>query len=663
MRFPPQFLDELRARLPVSEVVGRRVKLKKTGREFSGLSPFNKEKTPSFTVNDQKGFFHDFSSGKHGDIFGFVMETEGLSFPEAVENLASLAGVPLPKATREAEAREQRHRTLYEVLELAAKFFEAILGSAQGAKARGYLAKREIHPKTQVEFRLGYAPPDRFALKEYLGKHGVPVADMIEAGLVIAGDDIPVPYDRFRDRLIIPIQDHRGRVIAFGGRALNEESEAKYLNSPETPLFHKGETIFNFHRARAAAREESLIIAVEGYLDAISVYQAGMKFVVAVMGTAVTDEQIQWLWRLAPEPIMCLDGDKAGVAAASRSLERIRPVLRTGVSFRFAFLPAGEDPDDVIRKGGAERFTSVLGAAIPLWGMLWERQLERRVIQTPDHKAIFEKDIFDLIERIGDKRVRENYRFRARAQLVALFKSLDWQAAIAKNLKKKRSPSQVGTRSFVRDELRPVTGELRFTSENPLEKVEKTLLGVLIEYPTLLELHVEKLMATELTGKLELFKREIYRIFEEFRGHLSVLTFYQEIQDDYCSILEDVHGKLDKERMQPIATNLHRRLPLLKWEPPVEFIDRVVCFLFDRLHLAQVERELKELQSHPDRLAHDDELDRATNLARYFLEERSRIIQSDMELAERASEIRRQMGAEFSWLPTGFGVNVPAVTH
>jgi DNA primase len=663
MRFSDDLLEEIRTRLPVSEVVKRRVALKKQGREWRGLSPFNKEKTPSFFVNDQKGFFHDFSSGKHGDIFGFVMETEGLSFPEAVENLASLAGIPLPTATREAQAREQRHRTLYDVLELAAKFFENTLASAQGAKARGYLAKREIEPKTQVEFRLGYALSDRFALKQHLGKHGIPVADMIEAGLVIAGDDIPVPYDRFRDRLIIPIQDQRGRVIAFGGRALNEEAEAKYLNSPETPLFRKGETIFNFHRARVAAREESLVIAVEGYLDAISVYQAGMKFVVAVMGTAVTEEQIQSLWRLAPEPIMCLDGDKAGVAAAGRSLERILPVLRTGVSSRFAFLPIGQDPDDVIRKGGAEKFKSVLGAAIPLWDMLWERELEKRVIQTPDHKAMFERDIFELIEHIGDKRVRENYRFRARAQLVALFKSLDWQAAIAKNPKKKRNASSSRQPSFVRDELRPASGELRLTSENPLEKVEKTLLGLLIEYPTLLELHVETLMATELSGKLELFKREIYRIFEEFRGYLSVLTFYEEIQDDYCSILEDVHGKFDKQRNEPIATSLYRRFPLLKWDPPVEFIDTVVRFFFDRLHVAQVERELRELRSHPDRMNDDGELERVTNLARYFLEERGRLIQRDMELAERATDIRRQIGAPFSWPPTGLSLDVPAITH
>jgi DNA primase len=237
MRFTPQFLDELRARLPVSEVVGRRVKLKKTGREFSGLSPFNKEKTPSFTVNDQKGFFHDFSSGKHGDIFGFVMETEGVTFPEAVERLAAMAGVALPKFSKDEVEREEKRKTLHDVMELAAKYFEATLAGRGGAKARGYLADRSLDPATQLKFRLGHATAERFALKEHLGGQGVSVEDMVECGLLIGGEDIPVPYDRFRDRVMFPISDFRGRIIAFGGRALAADAQAKYLNSPETPLF------------------------------------------------------------------------------------------------------------------------------------------------------------------------------------------------------------------------------------------------------------------------------------------------------------------------------------------------------------------------------------------------------------------------------------------
>src|SRR5256714_2603184 len=263
MRFTPQFLDELRARLPVSEVVGRRVKLKKAGREFKGLSPFQQEKSPSFTVNDQKGFYHDFSSGKHGDIISFLMETEGVGFAEAVERLASMAGMALPAATPDAARHEQRRKTLHDVMELAAKFFADTLASRHGAKARGYLGDRAITPATQLQFRLGYAPGERFALKEHLGAQGIPVEDVVEAGLLVAADDIPVPYDRFRDRVMFPITDLRGRVIAFGGRALEKEASAKYLNPPETPLFHKGAILYNIGAARAAAHKGSPVVAVE----------------------------------------------------------------------------------------------------------------------------------------------------------------------------------------------------------------------------------------------------------------------------------------------------------------------------------------------------------------------------------------------------------------
>src|SRR5436190_1799987 len=274
MRFSPQFLDELRARLPVSEVVGRRVKLRKAGREWKGLSPFNKEKTPSFFVNDQKQAWFDFSSGKNGSIFDFLMLTEGLSFPEAVERLASEAGMPLPKVSHEEEAREEKRRSLAGVMELAAQFFEATLAGRTGAKARGYLADRSLDPATQVKFRLGYAPGERFALKEHLGNQGVSVEDMVAAGLLVAAEDIPVPYDRFRDRVMFPITDPRGRVIAFGGRALSKEAPAKYLNSPETPLFHKGFVLYNLDKARGPAHDAGEIVAVEGYMDAIALHRA-----------------------------------------------------------------------------------------------------------------------------------------------------------------------------------------------------------------------------------------------------------------------------------------------------------------------------------------------------------------------------------------------------
>ncbi|MGB3743252.1 MAG: DNA primase, partial [Xanthobacteraceae bacterium] len=318
MRFTPQFLDELRARLPVSEVVGRRVKLRKAGREWKGLSPFNKEKTPSFFVNDQKAMWFDFSSGKNGNIFDFLMLTEGVSFPEAVERLAQQAGVPLPVMTREAQAQEERRKTLHEVLDLAAAFFQSTLASRNGARGRGYLLDRGIPAPTQLKFRLGYAPAEQYALKEHLGAAKVPVEDMTEAGLVVSGEDIAVPYDRFRDRVMFPISDWRGRVIAFGGRALDKEVSAKYLNSPETPLFHKGATLYNIAAARKAAHDGAPIVAVEGYTDVIAMVTAGFEATVAPLGTALTADQLALMWRMADEPILCFDGDDAGRRAAYR---------------------------------------------------------------------------------------------------------------------------------------------------------------------------------------------------------------------------------------------------------------------------------------------------------------------------------------------------------
>ncbi|MDU6243923.1 MAG: DNA primase, partial [Bradyrhizobium sp.] len=383
-RFTPQFLDELRARLPVSDVVGKRVKLKKAGREWKGLSPSQQEKTPSFYVDDQKGFYHDFSSGKHGNIFDFVMETEGCSFPEAVERLASLAGLPLPAVTPDAARQERQRKTLYDVMELAAKFFTDTLASRHGARARGYLADRAILPQTQLQFRLGYAPPDRFGLKEFLGAQGVPVNDMVEAGLLVGGDDIPVPYDRFRDRVMFPIADLHGRVIAFGGRALQKDVPAKYLNSPETPLFHKGDNLYNLQSARQAAHNGAPMIVVEGYVDVIALVAAGFAGAVAPLGTALTESQLALIWKMVDEPILCFDGDRAGQKAAYRAADLALPHLQPGKSLRFALLPEGQDPDDLVRTGGRGAVEEVLAVAKPLAEVIWSREIEGGSFTTPE---------------------------------------------------------------------------------------------------------------------------------------------------------------------------------------------------------------------------------------------------------------------------------------
>jgi len=411
MRFTDEFLEELRARLPVSEVVGRRVKLKRAGREWKGLSPFQQEKTPSFTVNDQKQFYHDFSTGKHGNIFDFVMETEGVSFPEAVERLASMAGMPVPAATPDAaRQQQQRRKTLYDVMDLAAKFFADTLASRHGAKARGYLGDRSISPSVQLQFRIGYAPVERFALKEHLGALGISTDDMVEAGLLVAGDDIPLPYDRFRDRVMFPITDLRGRVIAFGGRALEKDAPAKYLNSPETPLFHKGDNLYNLSTARLAAHNGSTLVVVEGYVDVIAMVGAGFPASVAPLGTALTENQLALLWKMADEPILCFDGDKAGQKAMWRAADLALPHLAPGKSLRFASLPEGQDPDDLARTSGRAAIEEVISAARGLADVIWLREIGGGSYGTPERRAALEARIGELTNGIRDEMVRRHYR-------------------------------------------------------------------------------------------------------------------------------------------------------------------------------------------------------------------------------------------------------------
>jgi DNA primase len=428
MKFPPGILDEIRARLPVSEVVGKRVRLQKAGREWKGLSPFNAEKTPSFFVNDQKGFFHDFSSGKHGDIFGFVMETEGLSFPEAVERLAGLAGVELPRQSREAEEQDRRYRSLGEVMTLACAFFQEQLRAKPGFKARAYCEGRGLGPEVRDRFGLGYAPPDRFALRDHLAGKGVTSDAMIEAGLLVTGNDIAVPYDRFRDRLMFPIADVRGRVIAFGGRALEKDVPAKYLNSPDTPLFHKGTVLYNHHNARKAAHDKGTVIAVEGYVDVIGMTMAGFANTVAPLGTALTQDQLALLWRMADEPILCFDGDKAGRRAAYRAIDTALPLLEPGRSLRFALLPEGQDPDDLARSGGASAVARVVERATSLVDLLWAREVESSPLDTPERRAALERRMREIMASVRHEDLRRHYRDEIASRLSTLFAPVRRQA-------------------------------------------------------------------------------------------------------------------------------------------------------------------------------------------------------------------------------------------
>lgn len=410
MSIPSRFLDDLRDRVGLADVINRRTRLTKKGREHTGLCPFHKEKTPSFTVNEDKGFYHCFGCGAHGSAFDFVMETEGLNFREAVEKLASEVGMQVPQDSPQEQKRAERKKTLYDVVEAACRYFQDSLRKSEGAVGLDYLRGRGLAEETLSKFRLGYAPDRRDGIKRALCALGIKEAEMIAAGLIIKRDDGST-YDRFRGRVMFPILDRRGRVVAFGGRTLvNDKKIAKYLNSPETDLFHKGHLLYALDVAQVAARAGQPLVVTEGYMDVIALNQAGFEGAVAPLGTALTEEQILELWKIAPEPVLCFDGDNAGQRAAGRAAERTLPLIKAGVGLRFAVLPEGEDPDSLVQAKGAGAFQELLDGAKPLSQVLWETELNAGPTDTPEGRAALQKRLDDHVRRIEDATVRSHFQ-------------------------------------------------------------------------------------------------------------------------------------------------------------------------------------------------------------------------------------------------------------
>ncbi|MBL4646141.1 MAG: DNA primase [Hyphomicrobiales bacterium] len=426
MRFDDRFLDDIRARLNISDVVGRRVtwdqkKSQPSRGDYWACCPFHNEKSPSFHADDRRSRYHCFGCGASGDIFRFTTETQGISFPEAVERLAGEAGIALPERDPEAEKRAQKRGTLYDVMTLAEQFFLESLQTAAGAQARNYVRDRGISPGIQEEFGVGFAPDSRNALKQYLAGKGVPQEDMIEAGLLIAGPDIAVSYDRFRNRVMFPISDARGRIIAFGGRALSADVPAKYLNSPETSLFSKGHILYNHHRAREPVHHGAPLIAVEGYMDVIACASFGLEGAVAPLGTALTEDQMQLLWRMNDSPVLCFDGDAAGFKAAGRAADLALAHLKPGKTIRFALLPDGQDPDDLLRAAGVDAMQTIIRMAKPLSDMVWSRETENRIVDTPEKRAELEERIRFLARSIPNDTIRRHYEQEFRDRLSAYF--------------------------------------------------------------------------------------------------------------------------------------------------------------------------------------------------------------------------------------------------
>ena len=425
VRFDERFLDEIKSRLRPSDVIGKTVKLRRQGREYVGLSPFTKEKTPSFYVNDDKGQFFDFSSGKTGDIISFLQESEKLSFVEAVERLAAEAGVALPAIDPRAAEQEKVRQGLSDWLELAAQWFEAELRRPAGREARAYLERRGLPEKDWARFRLGFSPPGRTALKDYLVAKGARPGELVETGLLIAPEEGGAPYDRFRDRIIFPIGDARGRIVSFGGRAMDPQARAKYLNGPETSVFHKGHQLYGLAEARkliaaAPADEHPPLVVVEGYMDVIACQRAGVP-AVAAMGTALGEDQMEMLWRHHREPTICLDSDRAGRQAASRLLDRALPLLKPGRSFRFVLIESGKDPDEVLREQGAAALKAQLAQATPFAEALFARERDAEPLDTPERRTSLKARLRKLAATIADPDLAQAYKEDLLGRYSALF--------------------------------------------------------------------------------------------------------------------------------------------------------------------------------------------------------------------------------------------------
>jgi DNA primase len=410
MRYGPHLLEEIQRRTDIVQLVGKRVKLTRRGQAFWGCCPFHKEKSPSFKVENARRTYKCFGCGKGGDAFRWLMEVEGLSFPESVERLAGEAGVELPKWSAEDEAREEKKKSLYDVVEAACAFYEAQLAEPVGRAAREYLTSRGLNGEAAKKFRLGFAPGGSNVLIEHLKTKNVTMDDMVAAGLARPADEQRGLRDFFFNRVTFPISDGRGRVIAFGARALEADAKPKYINTGETSLFSKGQLLYNFATARPAAIKAQSIVVAEGYMDVIALVRAGFDYAVAPLGTALTEDQLGLLWRTAPEPTLAFDGDEAGLRAAHRAARLALPMLRPGYSLRFAFLPSGEDPDTFVGAHGRAAMQKLLEEAEPLSKVLWRAETEGKDFSTPERRAGLERSLAEIVSAIGDSKIADYYR-------------------------------------------------------------------------------------------------------------------------------------------------------------------------------------------------------------------------------------------------------------
>lgn len=563
-----RFLDEIRAKVPIADVVGQRVKLVRKGREYTGLCPFHNEKTPSFTVNEAKGFYHCFGCGAHGDVIKFEMEAGGLPFMDAVTKLANRAGLKVPQFSRENEEEAKHRSSWYEIMELACGFFEKNLLLPSGHEALDYLTRRGFDNSIIKKFRLGYAP-DNNGLHAYLTSKNVSESDMIELGLAVLSEKNGKVYDFFRNRVIIPIFDKRDRIIGYGGRVMGNE-QPKYLNSPETPIFNKRKVLYNLNYARDKAYENKRIVICEGYMDVIAQSKYGFDYAVAPLGTALTEDQIQEAWKICPEPTLCFDGDGAGIRAAIRSVDRVLPILKAGYSLKYVFLPDKMDPDEFLKAKGAEEYEKAIANTMPLADLLWRKNIQAQPTNTPEQKAMFEKNIYEEIAKITDEKVRGYYQQDMRNRIYSELRAPQQPAA---------KISAAGTQKQTPPPARRIVREQLKVRHNLDEKVARFILSAFVCYPELIGEFEEKVGMFEIgNAELSMFWEKMADISREHE-QLDAETLWRELAS----------AGLDK-----IASSLWELKMLKQQKPFINKLREEINNKILEMQLGQIEKDIKE---------------------------------------------------------------------
>jgi len=532
MKFSTETLNEIKDKISVSQVVEKTVQLKKRGKEFVGLSPFTKERTPSFTVNDEKQFYHCFSTNKHGDIFTFLVEVGGLSFPEAVEKLADEAGVQLRTFSPAEEEKFNKSKKLYEALEISKSFFSSQIFDNDNSSALKYLKNRGLSNDIINSYEIGYAPKGN-KLEKFLISKGVSHEIMTLAGMTIKDENKKDNfYDRFRNRIIFPIRDIRNRVVGFGGRVINAEDQPKYLNSPETPVFHKGGLLYNFSKIRPNIKNNDNLIVVEGYMDVVSLASKGLHNAVAPLGTALTETQLNLLWKETDSPIICFDGDKAGKQASFRASEIALKLLKPNKTLRFINLPDNLDPDDYIKNNGLENFNKYIKNASPLTVIIWDSCLQESNIKTPEGKAGFETLLRRKLSLISDKSIKRHYGLLFKEMLDKFFYSKKFDKKISKFNYNERISRKFNNPLKIKNSILGSGGQL------PSDLEALVISGILI-FPRLIKKHFEILESFQIENlRLRDIRDNLLVFIKKDYSELNIDLIKEFVQKNYQTFFE-----------------------------------------------------------------------------------------------------------------------------